>query len=89
MGQEKMNTIEHRVKQIVASELGIEIDRLHNASNLLDIDNMDSLTLVETVMSLEEEFDTLMPDTDIENIYTLQDLIELCERKVSEKTAAY
>lgn len=81
-----MNTIEHRVKEVVALELETTSDKLNNTDDLMEISEMDSLTLVEIVMSLEEEFDTLMPDSDIETVRTLQDLIDLCERKVSQES---
>lgn len=40
----------------------------------------DSLTMVEVVMAIEEEFDIVINDEDIDKLTDVQSLIELVER---------
>lgn len=77
--------IEHRVIAILANELDIPPADIHSEQLLTELANMDSLTLIEAVMSIEDEFDTLLPDREIENLHTVMDLIDLCEKKNSHK----
>ena len=41
----------------------------------------DSLDVVDLVMSLEEEFDTEIPDEEVENIKTVGDIVKYIEDK--------
>ncbi|HAN43775.1 MAG TPA: acyl carrier protein, partial [Ruminococcaceae bacterium] len=43
----------------------------------------DSLDIVDLVMSLEEEFDTEIPDEEIENIKTVGDMVKYIEDNVA------
>ena len=42
---------------------------------------IDSLDVVDLVMSLEEEFDTEIPDEEVENIKTVGDIVKYIEDK--------
>lgn len=81
-----MSTVEHRAKLILANELESSQEQLAESLVLKEIPGLDSLKLVEIVMSLEDEFDTLMPDHEVENLNTVEDLIALCESKVTQKS---
>ncbi len=43
----------------------------------------DSLDIVDLVMSLEEEFDTEIPDEEIENIKTVGDIVKYIENNTN------
>jgi acyl carrier protein len=81
-----VSTVEHRAKLILANELESSQGQLAESLVLKEIPGLDSLKLVEIVMSLEDEFDTLMPDHEVENLNTVEDLIALCESKVTQKS---
>ena len=51
-----MESIEQRVKKIVAEQLGVNEAEIKNASSFLDDLGADSLDMVELVMALEDEF---------------------------------
>lgn len=70
------NTIEDRVKKIVAEQLQVNEDEVKNESNFVDDLGADSLDTVELVMALEEEFDTEIPDEEAEKITTVQEAID-------------
>ncbi|WP_027714218.1 acyl carrier protein [Desulfuromonas sp. TF] len=70
-----MASIEERVKQIVAEQLGVDEGQVTNEAAFMDDLGADSLDTVELVMALEEEFDIEISDEDAEKIQTVQDAI--------------
>lgn len=70
-----MESIEQRVKKIVADQLGVKEDEVKNESSFLDDLGADSLDMVELVMALEDEFETEIPDEEAEKITTVQEAI--------------
>lgn len=70
-----MASIEERVKQIVAEQLGVDDAQVTPEASFMDDLGADSLDTVELVMALEEEFDIEISDEDAEKIQTVQDAI--------------
>jgi acyl carrier protein len=70
-----MASIEEKVKQIVAEQLGVDEDQVTGDAAFMDDLGADSLDTVELVMALEEEFDIEISDEDAEKIATVQDAI--------------
>jgi acyl carrier protein len=70
-----MASIEEKVKQIVAEQLGVDEDQVTGDAAFMDDLGADSLDTVELVMALEEEFDIEISDEDAEKIVTVQDAI--------------
>lgn len=70
------NSIESRVKKIIADQLGVKEDEVANNSSFVEDLGADSLDTVELVMALEEEFDTEIPDEEAEKITTVQAAID-------------
>jgi acyl carrier protein len=71
-----MASIEERVKQIVAEQLGVDEAQVTNEAAFMDDLGADSLDTVELVMALEEEFDVEISDEDAEKIQKVQDAID-------------
>ena len=69
-------SVNERVKNIVAEQLGIGADEVSNESSFIDDLGADSLDTVELVMALEEEFDIEISDEQAENISTVQSAID-------------
>ena len=69
-------SVNERVKNIVAEQLGIGVDEVSNESSFIDDLGADSLDTVELVMALEEEFDVEISDEQAENISTVQSAID-------------
>ena len=81
MSEEK--TIEERVCEMVADELGFDIaDVTPNASIDLDLGG-DLLDTTEVVIAAEEKFDIEISDEDAENVQTVGDLIKIVETKIA------
>lgn len=68
-----MNTQEDLIRLILA-EFGYTVDM---ETKFEDIDDFDSLRIVEMVMRVEEEYDIEIADEDMDNIHTVRDLYNL------------
>lgn len=66
-----MASVQERVINIVAEQLGVEKDKIKMESNFVNDLGADSLDTVELVMELEEEFDINIPDDAAEKIQTV------------------
>ena len=71
-----MASIEERVKQIVAEQLGVDEEQVVSTAAFMDDLGADSLDTVELVMALEEEFDVEISDEDAEKIQKVQDAVD-------------
>ena len=71
-----MASIEKRIKEIVAEQLGVDEAQVSNESSFMDDLGADSLDTVELVMALEEEFEIEISDEDAEKIQSVQDAID-------------
>ena len=70
-----MESIEQRVKKIVAEQLGVNESEIKIESSFVDDLGADSLDTVELVMALEEEFECEIPDEEAEKITTVQQAV--------------
>ena len=68
-----MNTQEDLIRLILI-EFGYTVDM---ETKFEDIDDFDSLRIVEMVMRVEEEYDIEIADEDMDNIHTVRDLYNL------------
>lgn len=64
-----------KVRQIVADQLGVDLEEVTTEASFVDDLGADSLDTVELVMALEEEFGLEIPDEEAEKISTVQDAI--------------
>ena len=74
-----MSSVEERVVNIVAEQLGVEKDKIKRESNFVNDLGADSLDTVELVMELEEEFNINIPDESAEKIQTVGEAISHIE----------
>ena len=68
-----------KVRQIVADQLGVDVDEVTPEASFVDDLGADSLDTVELVMALEEEFGIEIPDEEAEKILTVADAIKYIE----------
>ncbi len=74
--------LEQKVKEIIADQLGVEIEKLTEDAKFVDDLGADSLDVVELIMAFEEEFGIEIPDEDAEKIQTVGDVITYLKEKV-------
>ena len=78
-----MLNIGERVEDITAKALHIDRNLVKQSSNFsLDL-GADSLDVIELVMCLEETFDIDIPDTESDNIFTVEEATMYIERQVT------
>lgn len=68
--------LENRVREIIAEQLGLDIEKVTLDATFIDDLGADSLDIVELIMSMEEEFGLEIPDEEAEKIRTVQDAID-------------
>ncbi len=69
----------NKIREIICTQLDIEPDKGTIEASVTDNLGADSLDLVELVMSIEEEFDLEVPDSEIENLKTVGDIVRYIE----------
>ena len=74
--------LEQRVTTLIANHLGVPESDVSRDASLLD-DLTDSLTVVELMMTMEEEFDMEIADDDAQKLNTVGDVIDYLQGRVS------
>jgi len=74
----------HTIQQLLAGELSLPPDSLDPARPLDEL-GIDSLAVIECMFKLEDKFGISIPNHDA-NAKTLQDIADLVDRLVAEKT---
>ncbi len=69
-----------RIKEIVAENLGAEVENLTNETSFKEDLGADSLDLMEMVMALEDEYSIEIPTEDLEQILTIGDVVNYVEK---------
>ena len=65
-----------KVKEIVAENLGADINTLTEETSFKDDLGADSLDLFEMVMALEEDYGKEIPTEDLEKLTTIGEVVE-------------
>ncbi len=79
-----MATVEERVVDIVAEQLGVEKDKISRETSFVNDLGADSLDTVELVMELEEEFNISIPDEAAEKIQKVGEAVDFIESAKGE-----
>ncbi|WRS26889.1 acyl carrier protein [Oscillospiraceae bacterium MB08-C2-2] len=69
-----------KVRATLVDQLDVDEDAVTMESSILDDLGADSLDVVDLIMSLEEEFDTEIPDEEIEGLKTVGDIVRYLEQ---------
>lgn len=72
--------VEKRVKEILAEQLGVDINKITLETNVATDLGADSLDLVEILMSLEDEFGISIPDEVISDVKTVKQIVDFVEQ---------
>lgn len=75
-----MASVEERVVDIVADQLGVEKDKISRDTHFVNDLGADSLDTVELVMELEEEFDISIPEDAAEKIQRVGEAVDFIEK---------
>ena len=72
-----------KVKAILCEQFDVEEDSISGDSVLTDDLGADSLDVVDLLMSIEDEFEVEIPDSEVENIKTVGNLVKYIEEHAS------
>ena len=70
-----------KVKAILSEQFDVEEDYITLESSITEDLGADSLDVVDLLMSIEDEFEVEVPDSEVENIKTVGDLVKYIEDK--------
>ncbi len=76
-----MSDAADKVREIIANELGVEMEKVTDEASFVEDLGADSLDTVELVMAFEEEFGVEIPDEDAEQMLTVGDAIRYLQEK--------
>ena len=68
------------VKEVIVEQLNVSPDEVKSEAKFVEDLGADSLDVVEMIMALEEKFEIEIPDSDAENIKTVQDVVDYIEK---------
>ena len=69
-----------KVKEIMVNTLSCDEEKIAPEARIQEDLSIDSLDAVELVMALEEEFDIKIPDSELGNMKTVQDIVACVEK---------
>lgn len=67
------------IKQILAKQLRIDVNDIHDDSNIIEDLGADSIDLVEMLMSIEEKIGIVVSDEDAVKLKTVKDVADFIE----------
>ena len=80
MAQSREEVVE-TMKEVLASELGVDADKVTPDARFKEDLDADSLDLVEVVLALEEKFGIEIPDDEIAGVKTVGEAADLVVAK--------
>jgi acyl carrier protein len=80
-----MENIDKKIIELVSKQFGIEESLIKPESKFIDDLNGDSLDLVEFIVSMEEEFGITVPDSQTEQIVTVQNALDFINNLIKNK----
>lgn len=74
----KMTTFE-QVAEILVDQLGVELEQVTPEARIQEDLEADSLAVMEVVMEAEEQFGIEIPEEELMNIKTVQNIVDFVE----------
>ena len=69
-----------KVRNMLAEQLDISADTITPQSEVVKDLGADSLDVVELMMALEDEYGITLPEGEVENVKTVQDIVDMMEK---------
>jgi acyl carrier protein len=77
--------VDERVRRLLALHLDVDAGRLSPTTRLSEDLCVDSLTAVELLMVLEDEFDIALPEDEVGELRTYADLVDVVADRVATR----
>ncbi len=78
--------IEQKVKEIIATKMAIPLETISAESRLIEDLQVDSFGAVELMFELEEAFGLNIPDSDIERVRSVKQIVEYLSEWLKKKS---
>ena len=69
-----------KVRDMLAKQLNLKPEQITPQSNVVKDLGADSLDVVELLISLEDDYGISIPEDDIVNVKTVQDIVDMIEK---------
>ncbi len=69
-----------KIVKMLAEQLGIEAKTITPQSEVVKDLGADSLDVVELMMALEDEYGVTLPEGEVENVKTVQDIVDMVNK---------
>ncbi len=69
-----------KVCKMLVDQLGISADAIKPESEVIKDLGADSLDVVELMMTIEDEYGITLPESEVEGIKTVQDIVDMMEK---------
>ena len=79
LGSKERNMFE-KVCKMLADQLGIEADSIKPEQEVVKDLGADSLDVVELMMALEDDYGITLPESEVESVKTVQDIVTMMEK---------
>lgn len=76
------NEIQEKVVSIVAEQMGVDKGEISRDTHFINDLNADSLDTVELIMEFEDEFETSIPDEEVDKIQTVGNAIDFIKQRL-------
>ena len=71
-----------KLKKILMEQLNVSEEKITMEANIVEDLEADSLSVMQIIMELEEEFGLTVEDEDVNNLRTVGEIVKYCEEKV-------
>ncbi len=71
-----------KVVKMLAEQLNLAEDKITPDAEVVKDLGADSLDVVELMMALENDYGITLPDGEVENLKTVQDIVDMMEKLV-------
>ncbi len=69
-----------KLKEIIAEQLSVDEDTITPEANIQEDLGADSLDIVDLIQTIEDEYDISIPDEAVEEIKTVNDIVNYIEK---------
>jgi len=79
--------LELKVKEIISKKFGAPLDSINPDTRLIEDLKVDSFGAVELMFELEEVFGLSIPDSDIQRVRTVKDIVDYLSEWLAKQPA--
>ena len=77
--------MEEQIRQVMADILDLSPDSIDESTSQDNTATWDSLSQINLLVALEQEFNVTFDPSEVESMFSFQDILEILERKVASR----